>query len=188
MRLIPRCDSIKGKNLTLRLVEVSDADFILSLRLDSAKKRYVSSTSSILEHQQAWIKKSLTKENEVFFIILDSSDVRIGCLRMYGADSKSYRWGSWLMIDGLNPLFAIEAIAILYSYGKVLGFPCAKFEVRHENTSVWNFHQNYTGARLTSLNSLDRVYEMDSVTIDAFLTKHEHLLTIPLDVRGMAKV
>ncbi len=180
-----KCYSVHGKNLTLRLATVSDADFILSLRLDQNKGKYISPTSKDLKLQQIWIEESLKKDNEVLFVIMDSTDRSIGCIRMYNADLLSYEWGSWLMIDGLNPLFAIESIALLYSYGKFLGFSCARLEVRQENRAVWSFHEKYALARLISTDKVSRLYLMDLSTIDTFLIKHESLLTSPLDVRSI---
>ena len=142
---------------------------------------------SSTDELQIWIEESLKRNTEVLFVIMDSTDRSIGCIRMYNADFLSYEWGSWLMIDGLNPLLAIEAIAILYSYGKFLGFSCARLEVRQENRAVWNFHEKYALARLISMDDVNRLYLMDLSTIDTFLAKHESQLTSPLDVRGIEK-
>lgn len=177
-----KCGSVHGANIILRQVELKDAEFILSLRLHPIKKRFISATSSDICTQENWIRDTLLKENEIMFIITDKVKRKLGCIRMYNSNFQSYTWGSWLMIDGLSPSIAIESIAILFSYGKSLGYQSAMLDVRKENTSVWSFHEKYTGAKLIFENELDRFYRLDSTEIDNFLSRHKHLLTEPLKI------
>jgi hypothetical protein len=177
-----KCGSIQGKNIILRQVEVQDAEFILSLRLNPIKSRFISETSSDMGQQETWIRDSLLKDNEIMFIIADRAGKSLGCIRMYDSDSQSYTWGSWLMINGLSPSVAIESITLLYSYGKWLGYESAKLDVRKKNVSVWSFHEKYTGAKLIFEDELDRFYALDKQTIDVFLSRHRHLLTEPLKI------
>ena len=177
-----KCGSIHGKHITLRQVEVKDAGFILSLRLHPIKGRFISATSSDIHLQETWIRDTLLKDNELMFIIADKEDKNLGCIRMYNSNSQSYTWGSWLMVDGLSPSVAIESIAILYSYGKSLGYQSAMLDVRKENVSVWSFHEKYTGAKLIYEDELDRFYRLGAKEMDHFLSRHRHLLTEPLKI------
>lgn len=177
-----KCGSIHGKNIILRQVELKDAGFILSLRLHPIKGRFISATSSDIRMQETWIRDTLLKENEIMFIIVDKENKNLGSIRMYNSNSHSYTWGSWLMIDGLSPSIAIESIAILFSYGKSLGYQSAMLDVRKENVSVWSFHEKYTGAKLIFEDELDRYYRLGAKEIDNFLSRHRHLLTEPLKI------
>jgi hypothetical protein len=188
MAIFLKCRSIHGKNISLRRVRVEDAGFILSLRLSPIKSRYISSTSSDLCLQETWIQESLLKDNEILFIIESREGKKLGCIRMYDSNSESYTWGSWLMVDGLSPGVAIESIALLYSYGKILGYQCAKLDVRKKNVSVWNFHEKYTGAKLVSEDELDRFYLLDEMAINVFLSRHTHLLTEPLRIFELGSI
>jgi hypothetical protein len=179
---IQKCGAIHGKNIILRQVEVHDATFILSLRLDPIKGRFISATSKSVVQQENWIRGTLRKDNEIMFIITDGTGQSLGCIRMYDSDSQSYSWGSWVMVDGLSPSIAIESIALLYSYGKWLGYESARLDVRKGNVPVWSFHEKYTGAKLVSENELDRFYVLDEQTIDNFLSRHKHLLTDPIKI------
>ena len=182
MAKLIKCGAIHGKNIVFRQVEVRDAAFILSLRLNPVKGRFISATSNNKGQQENWIRDTLLKDNEIMFIITDRSGQSLGCIRMYDSDSRSYSWGSWVMVDGLNPSIAIESIALLYRYGKWLGFESARLDVRKENVPVWSFHEKYTGAKLVSENELDRFYVVDGQSIDNFLSRHRHLLTDPLEI------
>ena len=171
----------------MRKVRISDASFILSLRLNPLKSRYISKTSESLELQQDWIRKCLDNPEEVLFIIVDKSGRSLGSIRMYNPNSSNYTWGSWLLLDGLSPLIAVESVALLYAYGSYLGFNHALLDVRRENTSVWKFHERVTGAKLLSEDFLDRFYAVYGEEIDRFLNRFSGLLTFPLEVIGIEK-
>ena len=182
-----KCESVVGRNIHLRRVQVSDASFILSLRLDPLKSRYISPTSDSLELQQQWIQRCIDSPEEVLFIISDKTGRNLGSIRMYSPNSLNYTWGSWLLLDGLSPSIAVESLALLYSYGKYLGFDHALLDVRKENTSVWKFHEKVTGAKLVSEDHLDKFYVVCSEEIDKFLTRFSTLLCLPLEVIGIEK-
>ncbi|MCJ2367251.1 GNAT family N-acetyltransferase, partial [Aeromonas dhakensis] len=62
----------KAKTISVRLIDVGDAEFILSLRTDGRLNRHLSQTSSSLEQQRDWIKNYKERESqgdEYYFII-----------------------------------------------------------------------------------------------------------------------
>ena len=83
-----------------RLVELEDAEFILSLRNDEKLSKYLSKTSSELEDQINWLKEYKKREAQGldFYIISMSSDnkIRYGLNRIYDITSDSFEFGSWL--------------------------------------------------------------------------------------------
>ena len=182
-----KCGSIHGTHVILRQIQVKDAEFVLSLRLHPTKGRFISATSSDITLQENWIRDTLLKDNEIMFIVADKENRNLGCIRIYNANSHSYTWGSWLMIDGLSPVIAIESIALLYSYGKMLGYSSAMLDVRRKNVSVWSFHEKYTGAKLIFEDEFDRFYRLDEKEIDQFLIRHMHLITQPLKILDLKK-
>lgn len=60
---------VVGKTLTFRDANVDDAAFILSLRTDKEKSRYLSAVSGELADQQAWLKRYAHVDDQAYFII-----------------------------------------------------------------------------------------------------------------------
>lgn len=53
---------IENKSIILRDVEVDDANFILSLRCDSNKAKFLNKTENNIEQQKEYIKKYKAKK------------------------------------------------------------------------------------------------------------------------------
>ena len=65
---------ISKYNISLRLVDEEDADFIVSLRSDEKKSRFISYTDPNIETQKNWIREYKKRENEgkeYYFIASD---------------------------------------------------------------------------------------------------------------------
>ena len=65
---------ITGKHINLRTVTTADAEFILSLRMDSGLNRYLSRVEGAIEEQQSWIESYKEREaagSEYYFVIED---------------------------------------------------------------------------------------------------------------------
>lgn len=173
---------VRGRNVSLRNVTVDDADFVLGLRLDPRKSRHMSATSGDLQDQISWLRNYETSDDQAYFIVCDKDGQRLGCLRIYDPEGSSYCWGSWLMVDGLAPQVPLEAVLLVYAYGKHLGFKSARINVRKGNTYVWRFHENIFGARRILETEDEYFYEVDEAQIDASLRKFAQWLPQPLPV------
>ncbi|MDH3314515.1 MAG: GNAT family N-acetyltransferase [Gammaproteobacteria bacterium] len=161
---------------------VEDAEFILSLRLDPSKSKYLSGTSAQLEDQVNWLRSYAEDDKQAYFIVCDKASNELGCVRMYDPSESSYCWGSWIMISGLSPHLLIEAPLLIYAYGKWLGFDQARFSVRKGNTHVWKFHENVFAAERIRETQMDYCYVLEREKIDAGLKKYAQLITNPLIV------
>lgn len=180
--VINKCNHVFGSNLYLREIEEEDADFVINLRVDPVKKKHLSVVSSNLKDQVNWIKQYKTKRDQAYFIVSDNQGNRLGCVRIYDPIKFSYCWGSWLMVSGLSPLVSIESVLLIYAYGRYLGFEDARLTVRQDNRFVWNFHEKFSSAELSSQTDLDRFYIVRRVNIEKLLKKHQNLLSLPLRV------
>ena len=179
---IKKAKLVPGRTLSLRNVRVDDAEFIFSLRLDPKKSRHLSPTSADLQDQVSWLREYERSNDQAYFIVCDKDGKRLGCLRFYDAAGDSYCWGSWLMIDGLGPLLPLEAVLLVYAYGKDLGFKSARINVMKENTYVWRFHERIFGARKVSETDEEYFYEVDEAQIKQSLVKYAQLVPQPLTV------
>ena len=58
---------IYGNNIDLRPVEIDDAEFILSLRIDQKLNQYLSPVENDLEKQREWIKNYRLYSRDLYY-------------------------------------------------------------------------------------------------------------------------
>ena len=149
---------IDGKYINLRDVNEEDAEFILSLRTSEKKSMFLHKTQSDLGKQIDYIRRYKTLKDEWYFIIEDKNRNPVGTVRIYDIIGDSFCWGSWLLIDGLSPVVALESALLIYEYAFYqLGFTKVHFDVRKDNLSVRKFHERF-GAQKVDENDLDVFY------------------------------
>lgn len=154
---IRKARNIYGKTLVLRNAMESDAEFILSLRRDEKKSRYLSATPDDVSLQKNWLKKYSIIDDQAYFIIV-FNDIDIGTVRIYDRIEKDFSWGSWIIASNAPNHAGIESALILYAYAlDFLKFRRAHFSVRKSNESVCRFHERF-GAIKVSDNEIDNNY------------------------------
>ena len=170
---------IIGKNIDLREIEASDAEFVLQLRLDASLNKYISSVEDDVEKQREWIKKSKLKKDEIYFIVQNKLTNPVGTIRIYDMQEETFCWGSWVIIPGARRSASFESAFLLYDYAfNELDFKQTNFDIRKENKVVLNFHLRF-GAVITGETDLD--YLM-SYTKERFLNKRDDYLKIIEDI------
>jgi RimJ/RimL family protein N-acetyltransferase len=163
------------KHVSLRLVETSDAEFILSLRLDAEKNKHLSKVSNDLQAQIDWItgyKQRELAKKEYYFIIMGAQADELGAVRLYDFRDDSFCWGSWILVRNAPIHAAIESALAVYEIAFFeLGFNRSHFDVRKENTRVVDFHRRF-GATTTGEDDLNWYFEL---TRDSYeLTKKRY--------------
>lgn len=176
---LKKADYILGKNIRLRNAVVDDASFIVSLRTNLKKARFISETSDDISLQEKWLSQYVQNDEQVYFIIENLTGDSLGTVRLYDAIGLSFCWGSWILKDNLNPLISFESAVMVYCYALHLGFLMAHFDVRKNNTSVNKFHRKM-GAICVSNDYRDNDYVISSDEIEAFLKKYEKFTPISL--------
>ncbi len=133
--------------LTFRTVEEEDASFILGLRNNEIRSRFLSPTNPDLEKQKEWIrlyKQREEKNEEAYFISLDEKGGKQGLNRLYNYKKDCFEIGSWLYKPGLEMSVAILGDLAARDYGfETLGFSTCTFEVRKANLSVVRYHVSF---------------------------------------------
>lgn len=151
------------KHVGLRLARPADAGFILALRLDESRNRYLSPVSDDLAAQQRWLEQYVEREQaglERYYVILDKDDRDIGVVRLYDYRGDSFAWGSWVLQADAPNYAAIETAVSIYELGfGVLGFKRSHFEVMHGNQRVIDFHL-FFGARKTTRDDEQQQFEL----------------------------
>lgn len=146
---------VRGKNIYFREVEMKDAEFILALRTDPVKNRFLSKTSNNIESQRDYISNYKKSKVDYYFIISNWNDEPIGTIRIYDTNEKSFCWGSWILKSDVSSTAALESSLLLYDFAFYsLHFKNSHFDVRKENTKVINFHKRF-GAVIIKEDSLD---------------------------------
>lgn len=168
-------EKISGKNVILRNANVNDAEFILNLRTDPIKGKYLSPTSNDLNSQIKWLEKYSKDNTQIYFIIENQSGEKFGTIRIYDTKDDSFCWGSWILKDGRPSGFAIESALIIYSFALTLGFKKSHFEVKKENKSVWQFHERFGAVRVGE-NNEDYFYEISFTSINKSIEKYKKYL------------
>ncbi len=146
---------LSGNYVKLRDVEIEDAEFILSLRCDDKKSKFLHKTENNLEKQKEYLKKYKTLNNEWYFIVERKDGQQIGTYRIYDLKNDSFCIGSWLMIEGCSPQEVMETDYLVREFGfKITGFDKIHFDVRKENKKVLRYHQ-MTGSKIVGENDID---------------------------------
>lgn len=159
----------------------NDAEFILKLRTDSQKSRFLSTTDADLEKQKAWLRNYVLQNDQAYFIIESLEGEALGTVRLYDAKDNSFCWGSWILKEGAPQTAAIESALIVYAYAlDYLKFEAAHFDVRKGNESVWRFHERF-GAIKIDENPMDYLYQIDNKKI--YQAQKRYKKYLPLGIK-----
>lgn len=172
---IVQTKSIIGRTVKLRNVTAKDAAFIVALRTNDKKGRFISATSKDVSEQEKWINAYLCGQGQAYFMIEDLDGHTFGTVRMYDQKEDSFCWGSWVISEDAPSHFAIESALLLYTYALGLGFARAHFDVRKGNQSVIKFHERF-GAVRTGETEDDIFYSISKESILIALRKFAKFL------------
>lgn len=172
---IRKADRVTGKTLVFRNATERDARFILTLRTDAQKARFLSETRNDLPAQERWLADYSDDDSQAYFVI-EYRHEAIGTVRLYDAHENSFCWGSWILSDAAPTHAAIESALMVYAYAcDHLGFEKAHFDVRKNNCSVWKFHERF-GAIRTRESEADFFYEIPAPMIAASRKRYARFL------------
>ena len=163
--VIKKAAYVRGDTLAFRDAGVEDAEFILSLRTDAEKSRYLSTTADDVVAQRAWLERYASSEGQAYFII-EFNGEPIGTVRLYDAQGGSFCWGSWILKDGRPRQAAMESALMVYAYAvDHLGFKACHFDVRKGNDRVIKFHERF-GAKIVEETELDFLFQLSLAAIE----------------------
>lgn len=147
LKTLDKMQSFNKYGITLRPVEVSDAEFILELRTKPSLNKFISHTSHELSSQINWIKNYKVREEsdlEFYFIAEDYEGKRFGTIRLYNFDEKSFEIGSWIFDCGSPIGMAVKAQFIGFEIGfDFLNADYCRLEIRKKNTSVLKYMNDF---------------------------------------------
>lgn len=87
---------IHGKNIILRTVKISDAEFILEMRTQQNKAKYLSKIDNDIAKQKIFLQGYKQREvagQEYYFLISNQEGDGLGLVRVYDLQKDSFCWG-----------------------------------------------------------------------------------------------
>lgn len=175
---------VVGKTLSFRNACIDDAVFILSLRTDPGKSRFLSSVTGAIEDQRDWLARYALAENQAYFII-EYQNEPIGTVRLYDPQEGSFCWGSWILASNRPTQAAMESALMVYAYAlDYLGFTAAHFDVRKGNERVWQFHERFGAVRTSSTDS-DYLYSLSRSAIQMSRERYKKFLPNGVTVEAL---
>ncbi len=100
--------------LTYRFVNENDASFIVELRTDPIKSRYIGSTDGSVDKQKEWIRQYKEREHEGvdYYFIFFWGTIPAGVTRIYNIEDNHYIHGSWVFANNVPPFCSLAAAVI----------------------------------------------------------------------------
>ena len=161
---------LESKTIKLRLVEKSDANFILKLRLDEKYNAFLTEVSADLNAQILWIQNYKLQEKkglQYYFIIERLDGQPCGTVRVYDLKKDSFCWGSWILNEDKTRYAAIESAFLVYEFGfNYLKMNKSHFEVMRENERVVSFHEKMGAERILE-DDVNIYFEIEKDKINA---------------------
>ena len=114
-------------DVVFRLVTEDDADFIIKLRTDPKKSRYITHTDVDVEKQRVWINSYKKRETEglEYYFLVSCGGIPTGVIRIYDIHDGIFEIGSIVMIDDA-PIHCVLASTIM---AKEIAFEMIDLEI-----------------------------------------------------------
>ncbi|MGE6136563.1 GNAT family N-acetyltransferase [Aeromonas salmonicida] len=162
----------------MRLIEESDAEFVLNLRSDPRYNNFLSKVESSLDGQKKWIRNYKNDEfykRQFYFIIERNDGVPCGTVRIYDVRDDSFCWGSWILNEDKTRYAAIESALLVYEFGfNNFKYSKSHFDVMKGNQKVINFHKKF-GAMQIGEDDQNYYFEISKESVDLFKEKFKIL-------------
>lgn len=158
--------SIEGENFRLRPVTIEDAAFIIELRTNPERARFIHPISSSVSDQARWLEQYFERSGDYYFIIEHSKTARPeGTIGIYELDATRMcaEWGRWIVRPG--SLAAIESAVLIYKVAfTLLDLEMVYCRTVTENAKVVLFHKIFG---LTSAAKLPVHFQLNGIAYDA---------------------
>ena len=153
-------------SIDIREVKVSDASYILKLRLDDSYSKYISKVSDEVIAQENYIAQYLesnTHSRQSFYFILTNTATgeRCGTVRIYNFQDDKFERSSWILDENKTRYAAMETAMIIYEFAfNTLGFGKSEFEVNKNNDKVVSYH-NKSGAKIIGEDDVNYYFRIE---------------------------
>lgn len=172
----------KFVSVGFREVELQDASYILSLRLDPKYNNFISKVSSDLKQQEKYIENYKIYERpqlKSFYFIIERLDDgrRCGTVRVYNIQDTIFEWGSWILDTNKTRYAAMETAIFIYEFAfNKMNYTASRFEVNKDNKRVISFHLK-SGAKIINEDETNFYFEISKETALNFVFSLRQRLT-----------
>lgn len=169
-------NKLEGKYVTLRSVEESDAEFILSVRNDPRISKYLPPLNVTVEQQRQWISKQRADNDSYYFLLVTPDGEPIGTLGIYDIIEGHGEGGRSCSIG--EPFANIEASVLLNDFTfNTLNLEYATIWVYEENKSVLALNEAF-GYEWTSIKEDEKgqPYREGILYKDVYFEKRKRII------------
>lgn len=163
---------IRGFAFGLRPLTVEDAEFIVELRSDRQRSRFLHPIPPSVEAQRAYVLEYFERAGDYYFVVVrQGKNSREGLVAIYNADlrKRTADWGRWILRPG--SWASVESALRIYEAAfDYLQLDEVRSQTICENRHVVGFHDRCGVPRQGVLRGY---YKMDQMTYDVI----EHVLT-----------
>lgn len=177
MNKLPHDFTIYRYGLHVRLVQESDAQFILSLRTNEKLSRYLHATNNDLDAQVKWIQEYKKREEKGidYYFIYSHEGKDFAVNRIYNIEQNQGTGGSWICKPGTEVEHSIATLLIMRDIlFETLELEYDIFDVRKGNKNVQKTHK-LMGAKQTGETELDYLYSLNK---DAYMTQKSMIIDL----------
>ena len=163
--------------IQVRLVEETDAEFILKLRTDPQLSRFIHATVDSVEKQRDWIIEYKKRESagKDYYFLYAKDGAPFGVNRIYDIQSDRATDGSWVCKKGLPFDLPVLSLIILFEIlFEQLQFDCCYSDIRKQNKKVIKLNLMF-GAEQISEDDLNYYYVLRK---EYFYKKRENILKL----------
>lgn len=163
-------NEIKGKYITLSSVTLSkeDIDFILSIRGDVDKTKYLHRIDLNYDKQKAWVENQQKQPNDYYFIIRDLNGSRIGTIGLSNIDDGVGETSRFVSYG--NALENVEANLLIIDFAfYTIGLSKLGGTIVASNSGVISLQKKF-GYSISNYTYKKDGFEM----VDASLTKEAY--------------
>lgn len=112
--------TIQEGSYRLRPVSLEDAAFIVALRTDPARSRFIHPTSPSVVDQENWLRDYFERDGDFYFVIEHArSGEAEGTLGIYNVDGETHsaEWGRWVVRPRSKAAMASCLLALDLAFG-----------------------------------------------------------------------
>jgi RimJ/RimL family protein N-acetyltransferase len=163
---------VRGYAFGLRPITLEDAEFIVQLRSDPERTRFLHPIPLSVEAQRAYLERYFERENDYYFVVERHRDnFRVGLIGIYNVncEERTAEWGRWILRPG--SLASVESVLRVYETAfDYLHFDEVYCRTVTENQRAVSFHDRYGLKRRAVLHGF---FTLGHMTYDAV----EHCLS-----------
>lgn len=167
---------VTGRSVKLRMVKVSDAEFIYRLRNRDYVTEFLQPPKSC-NKQRKWIREYKNREAQgadYYFIVLTAHGSPVGTVRLYNVTADAFEWGSWVLARERDKSVVEESIILSLWVG---------FELLKKSRCVLSVKKNnIRGLTVYERAGFSKVYDDGQdfqlcLAMEDFLRKNKRALT-----------